>query len=228
MTKTKQRSSSLIQAKYSRLYTPTITNVINLTDLSMSLNCFHFTVIQKSSALNIMKVITIGEQVWAKKDLKVFRFRNGDLIPIVQSPEAWMELETSAMCINPDTGKVYYNWWAVNDPRGLAPEGWRIPTIYDWEHLIESLGGRDIAGAKMKTKHGRGNNQSGFSGKLNGWRNDYNGNFTDDCFLSCYWSSTEYSGAQTWHFGLGLLDDEVRQVRLTVGCGLSVRCLLDT
>jgi hypothetical protein len=52
-----------------------------------------------------MKTIKIGSQVWTKKNLKVFKFRNGDIIPIVQGDKQWSKKTSAAMCINPDNGE---------------------------------------------------------------------------------------------------------------------------
>ena len=47
-----------------------------------------------------------------------------------------------------------YNVRAIIDPRGLAPEGWHIPTEAEWKTLIDYLGGDDKAGAKLKSSTG--------------------------------------------------------------------------
>ncbi|MBK7522649.1 MAG: fibrobacter succinogenes major paralogous domain-containing protein [Saprospiraceae bacterium] len=46
-------------------------------------------------------------------------------------------------------GKLY-NWYAINDPRGLAPQGWHIPNDEEWTTLETTLGGSSVAGGKMK------------------------------------------------------------------------------
>ncbi|NDB42022.1 MAG: hypothetical protein EB035_03505, partial [Actinobacteria bacterium] len=62
---------------------------------------------------------------------------------------------TPAYCYyknDPTTVSKYgllYNWYAVNDPRGLAPEGFQIPEIEDWDELVYHLG--DDAGKKTKS-----------------------------------------------------------------------------
>ncbi len=101
--------------------------------------------------------ITIGNQIWMKKNLNVSRYRNGDIIPEVQDPNVWFSLTTGAWCYynnDPAYGAIYgklYNWYAVNDPRGLAPQGWRIPSTSNWQTLTAFLGGPGIAGGKMKS-----------------------------------------------------------------------------
>jgi uncharacterized protein (TIGR02145 family) len=82
--------------------------------------------------------VTIGTQVWMRKNLHVSRYRNGDWIPQVKDSAMWATLTTGAWCwYNNDsaTGAVYgrlYNWYAINDPRGLAPAGWHIPSDSEW------------------------------------------------------------------------------------------------
>jgi uncharacterized protein (TIGR02145 family) len=122
-------------------------------------------------------VIKIREQVWMVKNLDVVNFRNGDIIPNITTPEEWKEYdeqEKAAWCyydnnksLGRKNGKLY-NWYAVNDPRGLAPEGWRIPKDDDWYRLIDALGGLKVAGKKLKFNDlwiadKSGTNESGFS-----------------------------------------------------------------
>jgi len=82
--------------------------------------------------------VTIGTQIWTSKNLDVTKYRNGDAIPQVQDNTAWENLTTGAWCYyenktaNGTTYGKLYNWYAVNDPRGLAPKGYHIPTGIEW------------------------------------------------------------------------------------------------
>lgn len=93
------------------------------------------------------------DKIWADKNLDVTRYRNGDLIPEVKNPEEWINLTTGAWCYynnDPKNGAVYgklYNWYAVNDPRGLAPEGYHIPTLNESKIFFENF-------AKIKYLYG--------------------------------------------------------------------------
>ena len=87
------------------------------------------------------KVVKIGNQVWMAENLNVDRFRNGDLIPHIQDREQWLqagEAGQPAWCYydnDPSLGRKYgklYNWYAVNDRRGLAPHGWRVASYNDF------------------------------------------------------------------------------------------------
>jgi uncharacterized protein (TIGR02145 family) len=100
--------------------------------------------------------VTIGSQIWTGCNLNVDTYRNGDPIPQVTDPTAWASLTTGAWCYynndsanGPTYGKLY-NWYAVNDPRGLAPVGYHIPTNVEYNTLITTLGGTLIAGGPLK------------------------------------------------------------------------------
>ena len=94
------------------------------------------------------------------KNLDVATFRNGDPIPEAKSNEEWQkagENKQPAWCYydnDPKNGAIYgklYNWYAVNDPRGLAPSGYHIPSDAEWTKLTDFLGGKTVAGDKMKS-----------------------------------------------------------------------------
>jgi uncharacterized protein (TIGR02145 family) len=94
------------------------------------------------------KEAKIGGQIWMAENLTVTKFRNGDPIPEARSTEDWLnagENKQPAFCYvnnDPNTVSQYgvlYNWYAVNDRRGLAPEGWHIPSHIDAENLRDFL-----------------------------------------------------------------------------------------
>ena len=114
--------------------------------------------------------ITIGTQVWKRCNLSVTKYRNGDTIPQVTNPTAWANLTTGAWCYynnDPTTEPAYgrlYNWYAVNDPRGLAPTGYHIPTSAEWTTLTDYVGGAPTAGSILKM-----NANIGGTGDCVGW-----------------------------------------------------------
>jgi uncharacterized protein (TIGR02145 family) len=94
------------------------------------------------------RVVTIGSQKWMAENLNTDHFKNGEKIPEVKSLEEWKNANNEKRPVwcyyNFDSlnGKTYgklYNWYAVNDPRGLAPAGWKIPSIEDWRTLEKSV-----------------------------------------------------------------------------------------
>jgi uncharacterized protein (TIGR02145 family) len=106
---------------------------------------------------NVYHMVTICGKVFLKENLNVGHYRNGDPIPVVNDPVVWKTLTTGACSYQyslassyyPIYGKVY-NWYAVNDSRGLAPTGYHISTDADWTTITNCLGGDSIAGGKMK------------------------------------------------------------------------------
>jgi uncharacterized protein (TIGR02145 family) len=106
----------------------------------------------------VYKTVKIGDQVWMAENLNTDRFRNGDIIPEAKSNEDWRDAVQNmkpAWCYyNNDiaNGAKYgklYNWYAVNDSRGLAPTGWHIPTDSEWINIEKKLSAD--AGKKMKS-----------------------------------------------------------------------------
>jgi uncharacterized protein (TIGR02145 family) len=150
--------------------------------------------------------ITIGTQVWSAVNLNVVTFRNGDTIPEAKTNKEWETAGSSekpAWCYytnDPVNGKKYgklYNWYAVNDPRELAPVGWRLSSDEDWAELTHYLGGQQAAGTKMKSSSGwidgnNGTNESGFSALPGGYRVE-NGKFVNLGSIGTWWSTTESS-----------------------------------
>lgn len=100
--------------------------------------------------------IKLNGKDWMKRNLNVSKYKNGDAIPQVTDVTQWDALTTGAWCYYENdaaNGPVYgklYNWYAINDPRGLAPTGWHIPTDTEWSDLATFLGGENVAGPKLK------------------------------------------------------------------------------
>jgi uncharacterized protein (TIGR02145 family) len=122
-----------------------------------------FCIAQNATSV-IGKTVMIGEQVWMASNLNVSKFQNGDPIYEAKTKEQWEKAgqnKKAAWCYyknSTENGTVYgklYNWYAVNDPRGLAPKGWHIPTRKDWDELISHLKTiDDYVCSSLKTKSG--------------------------------------------------------------------------
>ena len=148
--------------------------------------------------------VKFGTQIWAVANLNVTTFRNGDSIPQAKTNKEWVAAGESgkpAWCYynnDPATGLKYgklYNWYAVNDPRELAPVGWTVPSDADWAKLINFFGGPGAAGNKMKSTSrwiddNNGTNETGFTGFPGGYRVE-NGTFVNMGSIGIWWSSTE-------------------------------------
>ncbi|MEY4521156.1 MAG: hypothetical protein RIT10_341 [Bacteroidota bacterium] len=214
--------------------------------ISLILSGFVLSALLLFSCTSGHKEVKIGNQVWMIENLNVDKFRNGDPIPEVKSEEEWKKVGEKgqpAWCYydnDPANGEKYgklYNWFAVNDPRGLAPDGWKIPSEVDWSRLFDFIGGESVAGQKMKSaelwaenvgKPGSGTNESGYSGLPGGVR-IHNGKFIKLGYEAHWWSSETYpmtySEKFAWyHFLIYGRGNVVRNSRNKT-LGLSVRCL---
>jgi uncharacterized protein (TIGR02145 family) len=160
---------------------------------------------KKVASETAIEEVKIGDQVWMAKNLDVDRYRNGDIIPQVQNKQEWANLTSGAWCyfenkdVNGNRFGKLYNWYAIQDPRQLAPEGYHIPTNEEWDTLIANLGGDVKAGGKMKEKgtknwsipNEKANNSSKFSALPGGFRWAENGFY--GVFNKCsFWSSSEF------------------------------------
>jgi len=187
---------------------------------------------------NNLDTVKIGNQVWMKKNLDVDHYRNGDPIPQVNDALEWSKLTTGAWCYyNNDTsyGKTYgklYNWFAVNDPRGLAPDGWRIPSVDDWTILINYLGGDEIAGGKLKqtgtdfwqVPNTGATNESGFIGLPSGFRRE-NGLFYNLGYSCNWWTTNDMGGEYAFNIFIDKLTAKTQKNADDVRFGFAIRCI---
>jgi uncharacterized protein (TIGR02145 family) len=93
---------------------------------------------------NHYAVVQIGTQLWMEQNLNTIHYNNGDTIPNIKDSAAWSNAKIGAYCdfhnlpsFSDSFGRLY-NWYAVNDPRGIAPAGWHVSTNSEW-NVIEVL-----------------------------------------------------------------------------------------
>jgi len=182
--------------------------------------------------------VTICGQKWMDKNLDVTTYRNGDTIAYVPNSAEWAALTTGAWCYynnDPSTNATYgklYNWYAVNDPRGLAPAGWHIPTDAELTTLTTCLGGELVAGGALKvsgtttwtTPNAGATNSSGWAGLPGGYRN-FDGSFFNVGIRGYWWSSTENTSADAWYYYLNYFVAHFSRQGNSKQVGFSVRCL---
>jgi uncharacterized protein (TIGR02145 family) len=158
------------------------------------------------------------------ENLDVDRFQNGDVIPQAKTAEEWNKATKKgkpAWCYcdnNPINGEKYgklYNWYAVNDPRGLAPKGYHIPSSIEWNKLIETLGGAESCVLQIRSTEGwvdsawdlrpdkkphnyNGNNKSKFTALPAGYRNNNGVHIRPGTNDAYWWTSTEDTPNSAW------------------------------
>jgi uncharacterized protein (TIGR02145 family) len=185
---------------------------------------------------NKYKTVLIGGQTWTSENLKVTHYRNGDPIPNITDSATWVNLTTGAYCdynndpANSNTYGRLYNWYAVNDSRGIAPLGWHVPTNLELATLINYLGGSGGAGCKLKVSYTNtppwdGTNLSGFTALPAGLR------FNGKCALlgtsSSFWSSTGYNATEGVILGLTSMTCGSFNSSYDKSVGISIRCIRD-
>lgn len=184
--------------------------------------------------------VVIGTQEWTTKNLNVSNYRNGDPIPEVTDPTAWAALTTGAWCYynnDPLNGSTYsklYNWYAVNDLRGLAPEGYHIPSDNEFITVFNYLGGDSVAGGSLKeagTTHWTSPNEgatndSGFTALPGGERAGYFVTIND---MGHWWTSTEYEvyPSYSWVVYMSYILTQVLSDAMSKNNGYSVRLIKD-
>jgi len=165
--------------------------------------------------------VLIGEQCWFAENLRSENYENGDAIPANLSSGAWSSTSSGAVAVHGEGSSTcysfspdgdacdeewslneygrLYNWYAVDDARGLCPSGWHVPTNGEWTMMTDFLGGDSVAAGQMKTTYGwyfdNGTNSSGFSGLPSGRRNS-TGDFENSGIGGYLWSSSSWQDSQ--------------------------------
>ena len=193
---------------------------------------------------NEYETIVIGDQVWMAKNLKVTHYGNGDEIPTGFTNSEWSQLndtEMGAFAIyndDPANAEIYgnlYNWYSVNDSRGVCPEGFHIPSDEEWTILAGFLGGS--AGSQLAGNADLWNSgvlvdnpafgTSGFLALPGGDRTGHIGNYNHMGYNGYFWSSTAGNSSHAWNRVLDYYNSEVYRNDDYLRYGFSIRCLED-
>ncbi|MFA4934150.1 MAG: fibrobacter succinogenes major paralogous domain-containing protein [Candidatus Omnitrophota bacterium] len=181
------------------------------------------------SAVPEFKTVVIDTQEWMAENLNIGTFRNGEVIPEAKTIAEWEAAytnEAAAWCYydnDPENGKKYgklYNWYAVNDPRGLAPLGWHVPTDKEWQTLITASGGMSTAFSKLKAPEG-------FAAYPCGARYYKDASFNHLGTIGFWWSATKEDNWNAWYHALHFGYSQVGRDNGGMNTGHSVRCVKD-
>ncbi|MBT4207721.1 hypothetical protein HOE22_05195 [Candidatus Woesearchaeota archaeon] len=202
---------------------------------------------------NTYETVQIGEQLWMAENLRVTHYRNGDGISTDFTNSEWTNLgdteigafavypwdtdDTSLLFCEEDCSQIYanlYNWYAVDDSRGICPEGFHIPSDEEWTMLTDFLG--DNAGSQLagnselwfnseELENNPTFGSSGFNALPGGYRMASYGSYRDIGRNGYFWSSTYFS-----YYAWSLVISDGRrdsQYDYFQHGGYSVRCLGD-
>ena len=234
---------------------------LNITDILTNVNCIlndcwetDTTDVCVDIDGNIYQTIQIGDQLWMAENLKVTHYNNGDEIPNNLSNSEWASTSSGATAIydgnanNVDTYGNLYNWDAVDDERGICPEGFHVPTDDEYKELEMYLGmseseandygwrgtneGSNLAGSAELWADGYLENNSefgtsGFTARPGGYRSYYGGYYSSMGNYGSFWSSSEGNSSLAWSRGLHYYYSEVNRSNYYKQNGFSVRCLRD-
>lgn len=189
---------------------------------------------------NVYHTVVIGTQVWMVENLKTTRYRDGTSIPNVTDKSVWKNLLTGGYCDYnnvPSNSNIYgrlYNWYAINNSRKITPLGWHVPTEVEWNTLITFLGGKAIAGGKLKeigtlhwkSPNGGATNEVGFTGLPGGVRGD-GGTFQKMGELGIWICATEHNVDEICNRYLYFEDGRLDGGFTDLGLGFSIRCIKD-
>jgi uncharacterized protein (TIGR02145 family) len=187
-----------------------------------------------------------------QKNLNVSKYKNGDIIPQVTNATQWAGLTTGAWCWYNNDSTTYaatygklYNWYAVNDPRGLAPEGWHVPSNSEWNKLVKKIdqnadticsgcpqslnGAIDLkeAGGAHWRENTAATNSSGLTILPSGNRY-FNGTFDGIVNYTLLWSSSEYNANSVLIRSMHYSNNQIYFGAESKAFGFPVRCLKNT
>ena len=157
------------------------------------------------------RIVTIGEQVWMAENLN-YKTENSD-------------------CFGKKLGNClkygqHYTW---DDAQMACPAGWHLPTLTEWNILINAVGGLSVAGKVLKAQMGwsnggDGTNDFGFTAFPAG-RMDFDGDFFEGV-KAFFWGAPEDGSDAVYYMGLQVSD--VAYITYDIKDDkFSVRCIKD-
>lgn len=186
---------------------------------------------------NIYKTIKIGDQWWMAENLKVAHYSGGDEITLINDSTIIMNPSTTIGAfsypqLNPSDAEIYgnlYNWYAVIDERNVCPAGWHVPSRSEFQELADGLGGKDLAGGKLKSttddwlgENVGATNKTGFNALPAGeeWP-DYPG------WRANFWTTNNYNDRDAYVWYLNANNESFSEGNREKYYYFSVRCVKD-
>lgn len=189
---------------------------------------------------NTYKTITIGGSTIMAENLRTTKFRDGSAISLVGFGDPWAFTTTAAynnVNGSADNAEMYgrlYNWYVVNDSRGICPTGWHVPSNDEFTTIINALGGSLTAGGKMKetgtdywnAPNSGATNSSGFSARGAGYIN-YLGVYKDFKAFAGYWTTMQQAPNHAYFRGFYFDLAETDNYAVDKHTGLLIRSVKD-
>ncbi len=200
---------------------------------------------------NAYNTVLIGTQCWTQSNLKVTRYNDGTLIPVLDTTVSTFPYSTQGARIvtspsNLSTYGYLYNGYAAKGIvttgstlyKNLCPAGWHVPSNDEWTSLTNTLGGLSMTGKKMKSTvlwtslpGITADNLSGFTA-LPGHRWEFPAGMLSNqsyTYAAFFWSAEQDNTdpSKAWARYLGYNSNDVGSISLVKDSNMSVRCLKD-
>lgn len=171
------------------------------------------------------RIVKIGTQVWMAENLNY------------ETANSYCYDDVSSNCSK--YGRLY-TWAAAT---AACPSGWHLPSTTEWETLFTAVGGRSIAGTKLKSTsswdtdidgskicvsncdvNGNGTDAYGFSALPAGWKS---GDFAFEGVDAYFWSVSSAPYGNYYYMQLHFYNEQAFLDYKGYIDALSVRCLKD-
>jgi uncharacterized protein (TIGR02145 family) len=167
----------------------------------------------------IYKTVTIGAKRWMAENLNV------------KTKGSWCYENKESYC------KKYGRLYTWDAAKKACPRGWHLSSRGEWDSLVTVVGGKDIAGKKLKAKSGwdwnddddksgNGADDYGFSALPGGYRYS-DGYFNYAGYDGYWWTATEDGASYAYGRSMDYNGDHVHEYDYDVNDGISVRCVGD-
>jgi uncharacterized protein (TIGR02145 family) len=162
-----------------------------------------------------VKIGKIWKQIWMAQNIN-YQTESG----------SWCYNDSASYC------KQYGRLYDWKTAKTICPKGWKLPSRDNWDILVATAGGFEIAGNKLKSKSGwknrndwstvNGTDNYGFSALPGGYRNYPDGIFGNAGNFGYWWTASEYNA---YYRDMYYDSDDVHEGNGDKSYGFSVRCV---
>ena len=181
---------------------------------------------------NTYTVIKIKDQLWFESNLNTTRYTNGDKIQIAKKASKWVKQDSLPQCAQhriKNHKTTYYNWYVINDKRGVCPTGWKVPSQKDFNELIQALGGTEKAGIRLKNLVVWGDTTklketNVFNAIPTGFM-EVTGKLTQENIRACWWSKDAQYKETAYSYSIGNMGEHIIRDKFYKKQGNTIRCM---